>query len=222
MLAAMLQSLTPAAQLRGGRLARRLTQLLVGLSLFGVSNTLLLRANLGLDPWNVFHQGLTLILPLSLGQAIVAVGLVVLLGWIPLRQWPGLGTIANVLWVGVATDLVLGWIPELGPDPLSSRILAFAAGIVISALAASLYIGSQLGPGPRDGIMTGFSMRYGVSIRSVRTVLELFALVSGWLMGGEFGLGTVVYALSIGPLVQFFLAKTIVPVEVPSEVPKSP
>lgn len=214
MLAAMLQSLTPTEQLRGGRLARRLIQLFVGLSLFGVSNTLLLRANLGLDPWNVFHQGLTLNLPLTLGQAIIAVGLVVLLGWIPLRQWPGLGTVANVLWVGIATDLVLAWTPVIDSEQLVARIFAFAGGILVCALAVSLYIGAQLGPGPRDGIMTGISMRSTFSIRSVRTVMELFALGAGWLMGGEFGVGTVVYALAIGPLVQFFLTKTVVPVEV--------
>lgn len=209
----MLQALTPMQQLRGGQLPRRALQLALGLSLFGVSNTLLLRANLGLDPWNVFHRGLMQLLPLSIGETIIAVGLVVLLLWIPLRQWPGIGTVANVLWVGVATDLVLAWAPAMDTSPLWLRVLAFFGGVVLCAAAVSLYIGSQLGPGPRDGLMTGLSMRTGRSIRFIRTGLELFALGAGWLMGGEVGLGTLAYALCVGPLVQLLLPYTVVRVD---------
>lgn len=217
MVRTMLQALTPAQQLRGGRLPRRLIQLFVGLSLFGVSNTLLLRANLGLDPWNVFHRGLMHLLPLTIGQVIIVVGLVVLLAWIPLRQWPGLGTIANVLWAGIATDFILARAPHFASDALGPRVLAFCGGVVVCAAAVALYIGTQLGPGPRDGLMTGFAQKYGRSIRTIRTALELFALSAGWLMGGELGIGTLVYALSIGPLVQFFLRYALIPVKLEAD-----
>lgn len=209
----MLQALNPIEQLRAGQLGRRLLQLFLGLSLFGISNTLLIRSNLGLDPWNVFHQGLMQLVPLSLGQVIIAVGLVVLLFWIPLRQWPGLGTIANVTWVGVATDFALSVTPSLDQSPLWMRAGAFGLSIVICAAAVALYIGTQLGPGPRDGLMTGIAARSGRSIRFVRTLLELFALSTGWLMGGDVGVGTVAFALCVGPLVQVFLPYAIVKVE---------
>lgn len=215
----MLQALNPIEQLRGGQLGRRLAQLFVGLSLFGVSNTLLIRANLGLDPWNVFHRGLMQLVPLSIGQVIICVGLVVLLFWIPLRQWPGLGTIANVTWVGIATDYVLSVTPALDQSPLWLRAGAFGLSILICALAVALYIGTQLGPGPRDGLMTGIAQRTGKSIRLVRTVLEVFALSAGWLMGGEVGIGTVAFALCVGPLVQVFLPYALVKIEAPERAP---
>lgn len=213
MVQAMLQALNPIEQLRGGRLTRRIAQLFIGLSLFGISNTLLIRANLGLDPWNVFHRGLMQLLPLSLGQVIIAVGLVVLLFWIPLKQWPGLGTIANVTWVGLATDAMLSLTPSMDQSPLWARAGAFGLSILICALAVALYIGTQLGPGPRDGLMTGIAQRSGRSIRLIRTILEIFALSAGWLMGGEVGIGTIAFALCVGPLVQVFLPYTIVRVE---------
>lgn len=216
----MLQALNPIEQLRAGQLGRRLAQLFVGLSMFGISNTLLVRANLGLDPWNVFHRGLMQLVPFSLGQIIIAVGLVVLLFWIPLRQWPGLGTIANVTWVGIATDFVLSITPSMDQSPLWMRAAAFGLGILICAAGVALYIGTQLGPGPRDGLMTGLAARTGRSIRFVRTALELFALGAGWIMGGEVGIGTVAFALCVGPLVQVFLPHTIIHLDPALEVAK--
>ena len=198
-----LLSLTPAEQLRAGRLPRRLTQLMVGLTLYGVAMAMMVRATLGLDPWDVLHVGLVELTGLSMGTLVIIVGFAVLLLWIPLRQWPGLGTVANAIWIGVATDVGLSLISA--PDWLWARTALMLSAIVINAIGGALYIGSQLGPGPRDGLMTGLHARTGLSLRLVRTSLELTVLAVGWLLGGVVGVGTVLYAVLIGPLVQLFL-----------------
>jgi len=203
-----LAQLTPLEQLRAGRMTRRLTQLMVGLTLYGVSMAMMIRGTLGLDPWDVFHAGVVAETTLSFGTVVIVVGALVLLLWIPLRQMPGLGTIANVIVIGLATDAAL--VLLTAPDGLVARLGLLLLGVVLNGLAGALYIGSQLGPGPRDGLMTGLVRRTGLSIRLVRTSLELTVLVVGFLMGGPVGLGTVVYALAIGPLVQLFLPPCIV------------
>ncbi len=167
--------LGPRDQLRAGRLPRRITQLMIGLALYGASMALMVRSTLGLDPWDVFHYGLAQRLPLSFGQVVIVVGALVLLAWIPLRQWPGLGTVANVFVIGLATDAVLTVLPA--PDTLTPRVALLLGGILLNGVAGGLYIGSQLGPGPRDGLMTGLARRTGRSIRLVRTGLELSVLV---------------------------------------------
>ncbi len=185
------------------RFPRRLAQLLVGLVLFGWSMAMLVRAGLGLFPWDVFHQGLTNLVPLSFGQVTIAVGAVVLLLWIPLRQRPGLGTVLNVVVIGLAADAGLALIPEAVGWVAQSAMLA--GGVVANGLAGALYVGARLGPGPRDGLWVAITRRTGRSIRLVRTVLELAVVAAGWLLGGTVGVGTVAYALAIGPLVQFFM-----------------
>jgi len=213
-----LQNLTPLEQLRAGRLPRRITQLLVGLTLYGVSMAMMVRSTLGLDPWDVFHAGIASHVPLTFGQVTIVVGALVLLLWVPLRQWPGLGTVANVVVIGLAADAGLALIPA--PESLWARVPLLVFGIVLNGIAGGLYIGSQLGPGPRDGLMTGFARRSGLSIRLVRTTIELVVLAVGWLLGGPVGLGTVLYAVSIGPLVQFFLPRLTVALEVAERAPK--
>ena len=198
-----LSPMTPLEQLHAGRTTRRLAQLAVGLVLYGVSMAMMLRSGLGLDPWDVFHYGVAQHLPLSFGTVVIVVGVVALLAWIPLRQWPGLGTIANVVVIGLATDASLAVLDR--PDPLAARAALLVGGIVLNGLAGALYIGSQFGPGPRDGLMTGLVHRTGRSVRLVRTSLELTVLGIGWALGGVVGLGTVLYAVSIGPVIQFFL-----------------
>ncbi|MFE2755641.1 YitT family protein [Actinosynnema sp. NPDC059335] len=182
---------------------RRVPQLLAGLWLYGTSMALQIRATLGLDPWDVLHEGLTKLTGLSFGLVTALVGVVVLLCWIPLRQRPGVGTVSNVVVIGLAVDATLAVLPT--PTGLLPRILFLAAGIVLNGLAAAVYIGARLGPGPRDGLTTGFCARTGTSLRLVRTVVELTVLAVGWLLGGTIGVGTVLYAVTIGPLTQAFL-----------------
>jgi uncharacterized membrane protein YczE len=182
---------------------RRVPQLLAGLWLYGASMALQIRATLGLDPWDVLHEGLTKITGLSFGLITALVGVVVLLCWIPLRQRPGVGTVSNVIVIGLAVDVTLAILPS--PTDLLPRILFLAAGIVLNGLAAAVYIGARLGPGPRDGLTTGFCARTGISLRLVRTVVEVTVLAIGWLLGGTIGVGTVLYAVAIGPLTQAFL-----------------
>jgi uncharacterized membrane protein YczE len=181
---------------------RRLTQLYAGLILYGVSDSMLLLAGLGLDPWDVFHQGLSRRFGLGVGTWAIIVGLLVLLLWIPLRQRPGFGTVSNVLVVGAVIDLVMALAPV--PHVLSVRVALLLAGVVLNGAATGAYIGAGLGPGPRDGVMTGLAAR-GRSIRVVRTGIELTVLGTGWLLGGTVGVGTVVYALGIGPLAHIFI-----------------
>jgi uncharacterized membrane protein YczE len=198
-----LAPINPIQQLKAGHLPRRLVQLYVGLILYGASMGLMIKGNLGLDPWDVFHSGITKHLPLSFGTVVIAVSFVVLLAWIPLRQWPGLGTISNAIVIGLVTDLTLAVVDN--PKALWLRIVFMLAGVVVNALAGALYIGAQFGPGPRDGLMTGLVRRTGLSVRLVRTTIELTVLATGFLLGGSIGIGTVVYALSIGPLVHYLL-----------------
>jgi uncharacterized membrane protein YczE len=181
---------------------------MVGLTLYGVSMGMMVESHLGLDPWDVFHDGVAKRLPLSFGMVVIVTGLVVLLLWIPMRQMPGLGTIANAIVIGVATDANLTLLPT--PDALGTRSVLLVGGVVLNGLAGALYIGAQLGPGPRDGLMTGLVRRTGLSVRLVRTTLEVTVLAIGFLLGGTVGLGTALYALAIGPLLQLFLPHTVV------------
>ncbi len=180
------------------RPVRRLLQLLVGLYLYGASMAMMVRAGLGLDPWDVFHQGVSQRTGLDMGWVVIGVGAAVLLLWIPLRQRPGVGTVANVVVIGLALDATL-WLLD-PPQPLPVRIALLVGGVLANGVASGLYIGARLGPGPRDGLMTGFAGRRSASIRVVRTVIELTVLAIGWLLGGTVGVGTVLYAVAIGPL----------------------
>lgn len=184
-------------------MTRRLVQLLVGLWLYGATMAMLVRSGLGLDPWDVFHEGLTHHVPLTFGQVVIAVGAAVLLLWIPLRQRPGIGTILNVIVIGLAADATLAVLPDA--DHLAVAVLLLVGGIVGNGLAGAMYVGAGLGPGPRDGLWTGIVARTGRSVRLVRTALEVTVVVAGFALGGTVGLGTVLYALTIGPIVQFFL-----------------
>jgi len=185
------------------RPVRRLPQLLAGLTLYGVSMGMMIRSGLGLDPWDVLHEALTLRTGLTFGTITALTGALVLLCWIPLRQRPGVGTVANIVVIAVAVDVTLALLVR--PDPLVARIALMVGGVVLNALATAAYIGVRLGPGPRDGLMTGFVARTRVSIRLVRTGIEVTVLATGWLLGGTVGIGTVLYALTIGPLTQAFL-----------------
>lgn len=182
---------------------RRLPQLVAGLVLYGTSMAMQVRGGLGLQPWDVLHEGVTLHTPLSFGLVTAVTGAVVLLLWIPLRQRPGPGTVANVVVIAVAVDVALAVIPPAhGPVP---AVALMVGGIVLNGLATAAYVGARLGPGPRDGLMTGLAARTGRSIRLVRTGIEVVVLGTGWLLGGTVGIGTVLYALAIGPLTQAFL-----------------
>lgn len=205
-----LTDLGPVAQLRAGRLGRRLTQLYAGLVLYGVSLALMVRGDLGLAPWDVLHSGFVRHVPITLGQAVVLVSFLVLLLWIPLRETPGLGTISNAVVVGLAADATLALLD--GPDAWGWRIGLMVAGVVLNGLATAMYIGAQLGRGPRDGLMTGLARRTGGSLRLIRTGLEVSVVVVGLLLGGALGFGTVLYALAIGPLTQLMLPTWLVPV----------
>ena len=182
---------------------RRLVQLYVGLWCYGLAGALQVRSTLGLDPWDVLHQGIARHAGIAIGTVVILVGAAVLLLWIPLRQWPGLGTISNVILIGVSMNTNLDWLPH--PHLLVWRIADMLAGVVLCGLATGMYIGADLGPGPRDGLMTGLVRRTGRSVRLVRTGIELTVLAAGWLLGGTVGIGTVVFALAIGPLAQVFL-----------------
>ncbi|MGY1828072.1 membrane protein YczE [Blastococcus sp. SYSU DS0541] len=192
-----------------GGTPRRLLQLYAGLALYGASMALLVRSALGVMPWDVLHQGLAGRLGWSLGTVTIAVGALVLLAWIPLRQRPGLGTVSNVLVIGLAVDATLAVLPA--PGAPAARAGFLVAGVLLNAVATAAYIGVRLGPGPRDGLMTGLVERTGRSVRLVRTSVELGVVATGWLLGGTLGLGTVVYALAIGPLVQVLLPRLSLP-----------
>lgn len=191
-----------------GRLPRRLVQLLLGLALFGVATGLLVRAHLGVTPWVVLHQGLALWTDLSLGTTTIGVGLVLLLAWIPLRERPGVGTVANVLLVGLAVDATLAVMPEV--ETLPARIALAVTGVVLTALAIAAYIGVRLGPGPRDGLMTALVRRTGRSIRLVRTTIEAVVVLAGFLLGGTVGVATLLVVIAIGPLIQMFVRYLVV------------
>ena len=187
------------------RPVRRLAQLYLGLALYGASMALLVRSSLGVMPWDVLHQGLARQVGWSLGAVTVLVGGLVLLAWVPLRQRPGVGTVSNVVVIGVAVDAALAVLPEVGALP--ARIGLAVGGIVLNAVATAAYIGVHLGPGPRDGLMTGLVRRTGGSVRVVRTAIEVAVVAAGWLLGGTLGVVTVAYALLIGPLVHLLLPR---------------
>ncbi|MCV7279791.1 hypothetical protein H7J88_09020 [Mycolicibacterium flavescens] len=180
--------------------------LLTGLTGYGLSMAMMVRAGLGLDPWDVFHQGLAIHTPMSIGMASAVVGVAVLLAWIPLRNRPGIGTVANVIVIAVTVDAGL-WLLS-APTSLPARIAMMVAAVVLNAFSTVLYVGAGLGPGPRDGLMTGLVQRTGLSVRLIRTAIEVTVLAAGWLLGGTVGVGTVAYALGIGPLVQMFVRMT--------------
>jgi uncharacterized membrane protein YczE len=176
---------------------RRLIQLFSGLVLYGVSDAMLLLARLGVDPWDVLHQGLARLTGMHIGTWSIIAGACVLVLWLPLRQRPGIGTLCNVVVIGAVIDVVLTLVPP--PHALAVRVVVLVSGVVLNGVATGLYIGAGLGPGPRDGLMTGIAAR-GHSIRVVRTGIEAVVLLAGWLLGGNVGAGTVLYAVSIGPL----------------------
>ncbi|MGK5675850.1 YczE/YyaS/YitT family protein [Micromonospora sp. URMC 106] len=192
------------------KLPGRLARLLSGLVLFGVSVALMVRADLGLASWDVLHQGLAERTGLPLGQVVNLVAVVVLLLWIPLRQRPGFGTLANVVVVGFAADAALVLLPPV--LPVAGRIGLLVAGILLNGLATALYLGARLGPGPRDGLMTGLAAR-GLPIGRVRTAIELGVLALGWALGGTVGPGTLLFAVAIGPLAQHLIPKFTVPTQ---------
>jgi uncharacterized membrane protein YczE len=204
----VLSDLGPIAQLRAGRLTRRLLQLYAGLLLYGFSISLMVRAHLGLAPWDVLHSGLTRHFPIDIGQALVIVSFVVMLAWIPLREIPGIGTISNAVVIGLSTDAFLSVLPT--PHLLAVRATLLVSGIGLQGVATAAYIGAQLGRGPRDGLMTGLARRTGRSLRVVRTGMELTVVVCGLLLGGVAGLGTLAYALAIGPLSQLLLPTFVI------------
>ena len=186
-------------------LPRRLAQLYAGLVLYGVSMALMVRSSLGVMPWDVLHQGLARQLGWSLGTVTIVVGALVLLAWVPLRERPGLGTLSNVVVVGLAVDAVLAVLPA--PGGLAGRVAFAASGILLNGVATAAYIGVHLGPGPRDGLMTGLVRRTGGPLGPIRTAIEVVVVVTGWLLGGTLGVVTVLYALSIGPLVHLLLPR---------------
>jgi len=194
-------------------MTRRLTQLLIGLAMYGISLAVFIRAGLGLDPWDVFHQGVATKTGFSIGVVVIAVSFIVLLLWIPLRQMPGIGTVANAVLVGLFADLGLWLIPPV--SHLGGQIAMLAGAVILNGIASACYIGARLGPGARDGLMTGLVRRTGWSVRLVRTGIEVTVLAVGLLLGGSVGVGTVVYALAIGPIVQVLLPRFMVPEPVP-------
>lgn len=181
----------------------RLAQLLVGLSLYGISIAMMVRANLGLAPWDVLTQGLAPLIGLSFGLTVNLIGLGVLLLWLPLRQRPGLGTVLNILVIGIVADIALALIPS--PEAYGSRLALLGFSILLNGVAGGAYMGAGLGPGPRDGLMTGICKRSGLPVKLVRTGIEAVVLSVGWGLGGTVGVGTVLYAICIGWVVHHAL-----------------
>lgn len=189
------------------RLPRRLIQLMLGLAAYGVSISMMLQAALGNQPWDTFHQGFSRQTGLTIGTVMIITGGLVLLCWIPLRERPGIGTVSNILVIGPVVDLTNAVLPQ--PSHLAARAAFMIGGIVLCGFASGLYIGANLGPGPRDGLMTGLARR-GWSLRGWRTTIEISVVAIGFVLGGTAGLGTIAYALAIGPLAQFFLPRLTV------------
>ncbi len=186
-------------------LRRRLPQLMIGLVVVGVGFALMVESDLGLGPWEVLHQGISNRVGIPIGTVGIFVGLLVLGAWIPLRQRLGVGTVLNVITIGIVIDLTMLAIPDL--SSLLIRGPALLGGLLLVGIGGGLYIGAGLGPGPRDGLMTGMAARGWFSIRTARTLLEVTALTAGWLLGGTVGVGTLLFAGGIGPLVQMFLGR---------------
>lgn len=205
-----LENLSLRAQLRVDRLPLRLLVLMAGLTLFGISVAMLVHAGLGAAPWDVLHVALAERTGLSLGLVIILTSALVLALWIPLREQPGIGTIANSVWVGISTDVTLALLPPVHGMPAAIALLV--GGVLLNAVAGALYIGAQLGAGPRDGLMTGVHRRTGLPVGPVRIGVEIAVLATGWALGGPLGVGTLVYALAIGPLVQLVLPWATIPV----------
>lgn len=193
----------------GLTMTRRIAQLAVGLFLYGIGIALMVRAQIGIAPWDVLTQGIQLHTGIPFGVIVIATSVVVLMLWIPLRQKPGIGTIANAVLVGVWADVGLAWF-QPAPD-LFWSIAMLAAGLVTIGLATGMYIGARFGPGPRDGLMTGLHRVTGWPIWVVRTGIEVVVLIIGWLLGGNVGVGTLAFALLIGPLAGFFMPLLLVP-----------
>lgn len=208
-----LANLGPIDQLKAGRLPERLLRLLLGLWLYGLAIALMVEGAIGASPWDVFHLGVARHAPLSLGTVMIFTALAVLLAWIPLRQMPGLGTVANTLLLGPFADINLAWLGT--PSGLAAQCAYMLGGVLACGFATALYVGAQLGPGPRDGLMTGLARRTGWSIRRVRTLIEISVLVIGIVLGGTVGVGTVVFALAVGPVTQFFLQRLVVRLDAP-------
>lgn len=198
-----LQDLGPLAQLRAGHLPRRLVQMTVGLVCYGVSLGLMVGGAVGLAPWDVLHSGIATHVPLSLGQVLILASFVVLLAWIPLRERPGLATLANPFVLGLSADATIALLGEV--DGPLDRVALMVGGVLLCGFASALYIGAQLGRGPRDGLMTGLARRTGLSLRLVRTGIEVSVVLGGLVLGGVVGVGTLLYALAIGPLTQAML-----------------
>jgi len=200
-------------------MTRRIVQLLVGLFFYGFAIALMVRAGIGVAPWDVLTQGIAVQTGLPFGIITNIVGVLVLLLWIPIRQKPGIGTVLNVLLVGPSAEIGLAVLPT--PEGLVMQILFFVAGLVLLAIATGLYIGARFGPGPRDGLMTGIHHKYGWKIWIVRTVIEVTVLSIGWLLGGNVGFGTLAFALLIGPMVNITIPRLLVPAAV-TEKPLEP
>ena len=202
------------------RLVRSIVQLLVGLFFYGFAIGMMVRAGLGVSPWDVFAQGLVNLTGVSFGWMTNIVGALVLLLWIPIRQKPGIGTLVNVLLIGPSAEVGLAVVPQ--QTDLAAQILVFAGGLALLAVATGLYIGARFGPGPRDGLMTGLHQRTGLPIWLVRGAIELTVLGIGWVLGGTVGLGTVAFALLIGPMVNVTLPLLRVPERPSPEDPAAP
>ncbi|MGO1355447.1 membrane protein YczE [Brachybacterium tyrofermentans] len=215
---APLENLSLRQQLTVDRRGLRLLSLVVGLTGFGAGVAMMIRAGLGAAPWDVLSVALAERTGLSIGVVTIIVSFVVLLAWIPLRQHPGIGTIANALWIGIAVDLTLHVLPPV--DALLPGLLLLLGGVIVNAASSALYIGALLGPGPRDGLMTGIHHRWGLRIGRVRLVIEVAVLGLGWILGGPLGIGTIIYALAVGPIVHLVLPRVTIPVRrEPSSVP---
>ncbi|MEP6478524.1 MAG: hypothetical protein ABJB03_03980 [Rhodoglobus sp.] len=196
-------------------MTRRIAQLLIGLFLYGISISMMVRAGIGVSPWDVLTQGVSKQTGLPFGLVTNLIGILVLLLWIPIKQKPGIGTVLNVLLIGPSAQLGLALIPDA--TVLWQQILLFAGGLALLSIASGMYIGARFGPGPRDGLMTGLHRRTGWRIWIVRTGIEVVVLSIGWLLGGNVGIGTLAFALLIGPMVGVTMPRLLVPAAIQPE-----
>lgn len=209
-MAAQLENLGPLAQLRLDRLPLRLLVLLVGLSAYGVSVALMIRAGLGVNPWGVLQVAVAQLTGVSVGTVIIAVSFLMLASWWPLRQVPGIGTLANCVWVGLACDAALTVLPQV--ETLPAQVSMMLVALALNGGSGAVYLGAQLGPGPRDGLMTGLHRLTGQPLGYVRLGIEGVVLAAGWLLGGPVGVGTVIYAVGVGAIVQWCLPRVLMTV----------